>query len=61
LAFVDNESNLDSLIARLRKRLSKEAPEINLVTGKCFFTPDTQLTLIPMQEQATADLERNRG
>ncbi len=61
LAFVDNESNLDSLIARLRKRLNREAPEINLVAGKCFFTPDSQLTLIPMQEQATADLEKNRG
>ncbi|ABZ75405.1 putative diguanylate cyclase [Shewanella halifaxensis HAW-EB4] len=60
LAFVDNESNLDSLIARLRKRLNKEAPEINLVTGKCFFTPDTQLTLIPMQQEAIADLEKNR-
>ncbi|GIU23100.1 GGDEF domain-containing protein [Shewanella sp. MBTL60-007] len=60
LAFVDNESNLDSLIARLRKQVHKEAPEINLVVGKSFFTPDTQLSLIPMQQEAIADLERNR-
>ncbi|WP_299801692.1 GGDEF domain-containing protein [uncultured Shewanella sp.] len=60
LAFVDNESNLDSLIARLRKQVHKEAPEINLIVGKSFFTPDTQLSLIPMQQEAIADLEKNR-
>ncbi|ABV86105.1 GGDEF domain-containing protein [Shewanella pealeana] len=60
LAFVDSESNLDSLIARLRKQIHKEAPEINLIVGKSFFTPDTQLSLIPMQQEALADLERNR-
>ncbi|GIU21786.1 GGDEF domain-containing protein [Shewanella schlegeliana] len=61
LAFVDNEANLDSLIARLRKQVHREAPEINLIVGKSFFTPDTQLSLIPMQQEAIADLEKNRG
>ncbi|GIU07176.1 MULTISPECIES: GGDEF domain-containing protein [unclassified Shewanella] len=60
LAFVDNESNIDSLIARLRKQVNREAPEINLIVGKSFFTPDTQLSLIPMQQEAIADLEKNR-
>lgn len=60
LAFIDNESNLDSLIARLRKQVHKEVPEINLLVGKSFFTPDTQLSLAPMQQEALADLERNR-
>lgn len=61
LAFVDHESNLDSLIARLTKRLDKEAPEIDLVAGKCFFTPNSQQSLLPMQEMAIVDLEKNRS
>ena len=60
LAFVDNQSNLDSLIGRLQKQIHKEAPEVNFLIGKSFFTPDTQLTLIPMQQEALADLEKNR-
>lgn len=60
LAFIDNEANLATLIARLRKRLEREAPDVTLLSGICFFTPDSQQSLIPMQQQAVADLERNR-
>ncbi|GIU40837.1 GGDEF domain-containing protein [Shewanella sairae] len=61
LAFIDSESNLDTLIARLRKRLVRETPEIDLVSGMCFFSPDSQQSLMPMQQEAIADLEKNRA
>ncbi|QFU21456.1 GGDEF domain-containing protein [Shewanella eurypsychrophilus] len=60
LCFIDNESNLDSLVLRLKKQLLKEANAIRIAIGQSYFTPDTQISLLPMQEQATESLEVNR-
>ncbi|BAJ00680.1 GGDEF domain-containing protein [Shewanella violacea] len=60
LCFIDNESNLDSLVLRLKKQFAKEGEKLNLVTGQSYFTPDTQIDLRPMQEQANKSLNLNR-
>lgn len=60
LCFIDNESNLDSLVLRLKKQFAKEGQNLNLVTGQSFFTPDTQISLDPMQQQAIKSLKLNR-
>ncbi|MFT5790499.1 MAG: hypothetical protein ACI8SJ_002628 [Shewanella sp.] len=60
LAFVDSESNLETLIARLRKQITKEAGKLSIAVGKSFFTPDAQQSLMPMQRAAEDDLELHR-
>ena len=60
LCFIDNESNLDSLVLRLKKQFAKEGQNLNLVTGQSYFTPDTQISLAPMQQQAIKSLNLNR-
>ncbi|QQX81078.1 GGDEF domain-containing protein [Shewanella sp. KX20019] len=60
LAFVDSESNLATLIARLRKQITKAAGKLSIVVGKSFFTPDAQQSLVPMQQAAEDDLELSR-
>ena len=60
LAFVDSESNLETLVTRLRKQIAKEAGKLSIVVGKSFFTPDAQQSLIPMQQAAEDDLELRR-
>lgn len=60
LCFIDNESNLKSLVLRLKKQLAKEAKSIRVAIGESYFAPDTQISLIPMQEQASESLELNR-
>ena len=60
LAFVDSESNLETLISRLRKQIAKEAGKLSVIVGKSFFTPDAQQSLRPMQQAAEDDLELNR-
>ncbi|ACJ30908.1 GGDEF domain protein [Shewanella piezotolerans WP3] len=57
LAFVDSESNLDTLIGRLRKQIAKEAGKLSILVGKSFFTPDAQQSLVPMQQAAEDNLE----
>ena len=60
LAFVDSEPNLETLITRLRKQITREAGKLSIVVGKSFFTPDAQQSLIPMQQAAEDDLELRR-
>ncbi|AQS37799.1 GGDEF domain-containing protein [Shewanella psychrophila] len=60
LCFIDNQSNLDSLVLRLKKQFAKEEQNLNLVTGQSYFTPDTQISLAPMQQQANDSLNLNR-
>ncbi|WOT05715.1 GGDEF domain-containing protein [Shewanella youngdeokensis] len=61
LAFIDSELNLETLITRLKKKISKEASKISIIVGKSFFTPDAQQSLVPMQQAAENDLEQQRA
>ncbi|WP_299796125.1 GGDEF domain-containing protein [uncultured Shewanella sp.] len=60
LCFIDNESNLDALVSRLKKQIAKEDPTLKLVSGQSYFTPDTQISLEPMQEKAKENLNMNK-
>jgi len=60
LCFIDSESNLDALVARLKKQMAKEDSNFKLVTGQSYFTPDTQISLEPMQEKAKENLNMNK-
>lgn len=60
LCFIDNESNLDALVSRLKKQIAKEDPSLRLVTGQSYFTPDIQISLDPMQAKAKENLNMNK-
>ncbi|EDQ00951.1 GGDEF domain-containing protein [Shewanella benthica] len=60
LCFIDNESNLDSLVLRLKKQFAKEGQNLNLAIGQSYFTPDIQISLVPMQQQAIKSLKLNQ-
>lgn len=60
LCFIDNESNLDALVLRLKKQFAKEAKAVKVITGQSYFAPDIQISLDPMQNQARESLNLSR-
>ncbi len=60
LAFLDHESNLASLVARLYKQIDRVGKQLKVEMGKSFFTPDSHFELEPMLKVAEADLIGNK-
>lgn len=59
LAFLDHESNLNSMVSRLNKQIKKINPDLTVNMGKSFFTPDSHFELEPMLKVAEDDLVVN--